>query len=311
MTTAPVHREVMPDLVRPRRLGRHTLSSALDALRALGVADDRVFIEAAGAGWTTGTVVSQRPLPGAPLPPATNVVLGVAGYGAMQALPYAMRDEDPEAFGADRLAALFDHESYRALAHLREAAGLFSLRAEDTIGARRFCEDLFLVSVDGVRPDRWFRLARLVPHIAQLAGRAEGLKTGVAFVTGVPVAAVHVRPTRAAETGMLAGTRLGGAALRLGVDAWLGPAVDQDRIDLIIEYGPMSVDTYFANATPAAAQERAALYALLLPSWAASHPSERWRVAATEGGTRLGGSAVVALGVNSYLSVVSTRSADG
>lgn len=301
----------MPNFIRPSRLGRHTLSSAIACLRALGITDDRIVVESAGGGWTTGTVVKQEPSPGEPIPHAAHVVLDVAGFGALQALPYAMRDEDPDGFGADRLMALFDHESYRVLSHLRDAAGLFNISESDPIAARRFCEDLFLISVKDIRPQLWFRLSRVVPLLASLAGRTEGLRVAIAFVTGVPVAAVRVQPTRLRETGPVAGTRLGVQELRLGVDAWVGPAVDQDRVDVVIEFGPVAIDTYFDHIGDDRRRERDALYALLLPSWASGMPDERWRVGSASAGSRLGGDAVVALGVNSYLTTGEQRSADG
>jgi hypothetical protein len=118
----------MPDLVRPRRGARHTLDTALRALRALGVDDARVVVESAGAGWAPGSVVRQQPAPGAALGPHARVVLAVAGVGALEALPYALRDVDDSAFGVDPLVALLDNPVHKLRHHLRGGGEFFALR---------------------------------------------------------------------------------------------------------------------------------------------------------------------------------------
>ena len=77
---------MMPDLIRPTRGLRHRVESAVNSLRALGLTEDAILIEAVGGGWARGTVVEQEPAPGTPLQPGQRVRLGVSGPGALHAL---------------------------------------------------------------------------------------------------------------------------------------------------------------------------------------------------------------------------------
>lgn len=291
----------MPDLVSPRRGFRHRMESAVATLRALGVSDDRIIIEGAGGGWATGTVVSQLPASGAVLHSGARVELRVAGFGALQSLPFAMRTEDEHELGADRLMALFDHEWYRALVHLRAAAGLFDLTADDPVAARRFAEDLFLVAVDDFAPDTWYRLARALPLLPSFGGLDEAISVILPFVTGIPVRRVRT-VAAVAEPELAGGTRLGQRDVRLGVDVWLGPSPVSDRYGCEVELGPVALDGYLEQIGDQRVRERRALYRLLLPTWVVGDPQERWCVGDPSAGCRLGlKNEPTRLGANSYL----------
>jgi hypothetical protein len=284
----------MPDFVRPRRGARHTVDTALRALRALGVDDARVVVESAGAGWEPNAVVRQHPPPGAPLGDRARVTLGVSGVGALEALPYALRDVDESAFGVDPLLALFDSPVHKLRHHLRGGGEFFALRAGDPVTARRWIEQVFQVDASAWAPARWPAVARLLPALHRVAGREEGLRLALDLVFGLRLAAVALErvvvPAAAGER-----CALGTAASRLGVDALLG-AGRAEVARLVLTLGPVPLGVYLDHQGVAAAAERRALYALVASVALATSVRERWVVGDPGTPARLGGAPAWAAG---------------
>jgi hypothetical protein len=275
----------MPDFRRARRGAGHTIDTALRALRRLGVEDARVVVESAGPGWAEGTVVRQEPAAGAPLDGRTRVVLGVAGVGGLESLPYALRDVDDSEFGVDPLLALFDNPVYKLRHHLRGGGEFFALRAGDHVTARRWIEQVFQLDPSAWAPERWPALAQLLPVLHRIAGREAGLGLALQVLYGLPLA--EVRLVRAlvpvATHGRLA---LGTANARLGVDSLLGEGLAESA-RLAVTIGPVPLDAYLAHDAPALRAERAAVYRLVLPAHLADAVDERWRVGDPAGAARL------------------------
>ena len=274
---APSDGPVMPDFIRPRRGARHTLDTALRSLRHLGFDDARVVVESAGPGWSPGTVVRQSPPPGQLLGPRTRVILGVAGVGALESLPYAMRDVDDSAFGVDPLMALFDNPVLKLLHHLRGGGEFYALRANDPVTARRWIESVFQVDPTPWPEERWPAIARLLPALHRVAGRADaGLALALRVVFGLPVSGVRLtRGVVPLDPG--ARLALATAGARLGVDTVLGDGV-VDTVRLEVALGPVPLAVYLAQSAEATRAERDALYALVLPSSLAAAVDERWTV---------------------------------
>lgn len=286
VSTTGVSGPTMPDFVHPRRGARHTIDTALRALRALGFDDAHVVVESAGAGWAPGAVVRQTPEPGAPLGAGSRVVLGVAGVGALEALPYALRDVDDSAFGVDPLTALLDNPMHKLRHHLRGGGEFFALRPDDPVSARRWIEQVFQLDPSAWVPARWPALARLLPVLHRVAGREAGLALALRLVFGVRLAGVALE--RAAvpipHADRLA---LGTRAARLGVDALLGAGrVEVARLALTI--GPVPLATYRAHEDAALAAERRALYELVVPTALAADLREQWIVGDPAAAARLG-----------------------
>ncbi len=284
----------MPDFARPRRGARHTVDTALRALRALGVDDARVVVETVGAGWTPGAVVRQQPPPGAPVGAHTRVTLGVSGVGALEALPYALRDVDDSAFGVDPLMALLDNPVHKLRHHLRGGGEFFALRPDDLVSARRWIEQVFQIDPGSWDPSRWPALARLLPALHRTAGRQAGVALGLRLVFGLRLAAFALEraylPVPYVER-----LTLGARGARLGVDALLG--VGRSEVArLAITIGPVSLAAYRAHEAPTLLAERRALYALVVPAALASGVVERWVVGDPDAGARLGGSSLGGFG---------------
>lgn len=301
----------MPDFVRPHRGARHTLDTALRALRALGVDDARVVLESAGAGWARwheldasadghepadggprdrwapGAVVRQHPPPGAPLDAQARVTLAVTGVGALEALPYALRDVDSSAFGVDPIMALLDNPVHKLRHHLRGGGEFFALRPGDPVSARRWIQEVFQIDPAPWAPERWPALARLLPALHRAAGREEGLRLALRLLFALPLAglALEREVVPAAPRGRLA---LGRAAARLGVDALLG-AGRAEVARLALTVGPVPLDAYLEQQRPALAAERRALYALVVPAPLAAGVRERWVVGDPREAARLAG----------------------
>jgi hypothetical protein len=291
----------MPDFVRPRRGARHTLDTALRALRALGVDDGRVVVVSAGAGWAPGAVVRQHPAAGSPLGAEARVTLAVSGAGALEALPYALRDTDESAFGVDPLLALFDSPVHKLRHHLRVGAEFFALRAGDPATARRWIEYVFQLDPTPWAPLRWPALARLLPVLHRVAGREDGVRLALDLVFGVPLAAAAVEramvPVAAHDR-----CALGTSGARLGVDTLLGDRrAEVGR--LVLTLGPVPLDTYLAHRDPALAAERRALYRLVVSAPLAASPREQWLVGDPGAPARLRGAAAApaALGLTTRL----------
>jgi len=294
----------MPDFCQARRGVRQTVASAVPALLRLGVDQNRIVLASAGAGWHPGTIVTQSPAPRTTLGPQTRVVLGVAGTGAFESLPFPLRERSETEFVAERLFAVFDNPIKKLSYYLAEGGGYLELHPDDHAGALRWIEEVFKVSAKPFARERWYSVARLLPALPRLAGRGEGLTLALDLVFGIPARLTRV------GTGVVpladgAQTRLGTANGRLGVDAIAGAGV---RAESVVEVllGPMSVETFLANEGPDRWRERQAVYRLVLPSHLWNRVEERWEVGDRSAPPPLGdGDGGARLGINSYLA--STR----
>ena len=288
---APALAEVprMPDLCRPRRGARHSLDTALRTLAACGVDDTRVTVESVGPGWPDGQLARQWPLSGTRLDGGIRVVLGVGGIGALDALPYALRDVTDSPFGVDALLALLDTPTFKLRFHLRAGGDFFALRDGDLVSARRWIEQVFQLDPTPWAPQRWPALARLLPLLHRVAGQPAGIAAGLRVMFGLPL--LTVRAVRAVavsrDTVRMA---LGNVASRLGVDTLLGfGPVDATR--LVVEIGPVPLATYrhhHDGENGALTRERLALYRLLVPARFAAAVEERWVVGDPMSPVRLG-----------------------
>lgn len=298
---------MMPDLAGVRRTARHRVDSALLTLLRLGVDFGRIVLEAAGPGDSAGAVVAQDPPPGTPLTPVSRIALTVGGSGALDLMPFPLRDESETEFRADRLFAIFDNPALKLGFFLRQGGAYLALHPDEPLTARRWLEDLFSVSADPWPAERWHALARLVPRLHALGGTAAAVRVAMGAIFDLPVAEVRVA-RRVVPVAAPAVMRLGSRNGRLGFDALLGGGIIGDaRIEIV--YGPLTLAQWRRHATPAAARERAALFPYILPAHLAV-VVERWRVGDAAAGTRLDDAAMPALlGVNAYLGTIPLRSA--
>jgi hypothetical protein len=298
----------MPDLCTPRRGFRHDLDSAYGTLRRLGVDPERIRVQSAGLGWHPGTVLRQSPPPGAPLGPRTPVVLTVAGAGALDLLPYPLRDEHATEFRADRLMALFDNPLHKLALHVRQAGGFLALHPDDAVVTQRWIEEIFQLAPAPVPQGLGYPLARLLPVLHRVAGTSAAVELAFRLVLGLPVA----------ETRVVAGvvpfppgcrTRLGETGTRLGVDTVAGEGV-VERSVLEVTFGPLDLAGWFHHAAPGRRAERDALYRLILPCHLHAAVRERWSVGDASSPARLGDPASQPLlGVNARLGASPERSA--
>ena len=298
---------MMPDLAGVRRTARHRVDSALLTLLRLGVDFGRIVLEAAGPGDSAGAVVAQDPPPGTPLTPVSRIALTVGGSGALDLMPFPLRDESETEFRADRLFAIFDNPALKLGFFLRQGGAYLALHPDEPLTARRWLEDLFSVSADPWPAERWHALARLVPRLHALGGTAAAVRVAMGAIFDLPVAEVRVA-RRVVPVAAPAVMRLGSRNGRLGFDAVLGGGIIGDaRIEIV--YGPLTLAQWRRHATPAAARERAALFPYIRPAHLAV-VVERWRVGDAAAGTRLDDAAMPALlGVNAYLGTIPLRSA--
>lgn len=298
----------MPNLVRARRLARQTLDSALTTLHALGVDDARVVVESVGRGWEPGTIVEQTPAPGAPLTARTRIVLKVAGPSAIDALPFAMRDEDEYEFRSDRLFALFDSPLAKLAHRVRRGGDYFVASPDDMVRTRRWIEEIFQLSAERWSEERWFAIARLLPALHRIAGRELALRVAFRLVFSLPVEHVSMHAGVVKLGGGM--TRLGAGNSRLGVDTIAGTGL-RDEASVEVRYGPIDLAMYRAHDGERARRERDALYRLVLPMHLARSVRERWRVGDASRPARVGGAAAnedaAVLGVNSYLGALPQR----
>lgn len=298
----------MPNLVRARRLARQTLDSALTTLHALGVDDARVVVESVGRGWEPGTIVEQMPAPGAPLTARTRIVLKVAGPSAIDALPFAMRDEDEYEFRSDRLFALFDSPLAKLAHRVRRGGDYFVASPDDMVRTRRWIEEIFQLSAERWSEERWFAIARLLPALHRIAGRELALRVAFRLVFSLPVEHVSMHAGVVKLGGGM--TRLGAGNSRLGVDTIAGAGL-RDEASVEVRYGPIDLAMYRAHDGERARRERDALYRLVLPMHLARSVRERWRVGDASQPARVGGAAAnedaAVLGVNSYLGALPQR----
>ncbi len=282
----------MPDFCRPRRGTRSSLDSAVASLLHLGVGAERIVVESAGAGWPAGAIARQEPTPGTPVTSRTRVVLAVGGAGALDTLPFPLRDEHDGELRAGALLALADNPIRKLGIFVRRAGGFLAPPVEDPAAALRWIE-LFHLPAAAWPRELWPAVARLLPSLHRIAGRAEAVPLALGIVFGLPVAGVRLVASVATDGGSM---RLGGSDARLGVEAVLGGALAEST-EIVI--GPVTLDAYLAHADGRA--QRDALYRLVLPVHLA-RVDERWMVGDARGGTRLGGGGEPpVLGINSRL----------
>jgi hypothetical protein len=181
----------MPDFCSPRRGVRQTVDAALASLEQLGVEPDRVVLRAAGAGWVTGTVVGQVPAPGVQLTPETRVELDVAGTGALESLPYPLREDSDDAMRVDALFALFDAPILRVRHAVRQAGGFSSCVL--TRSVPRFAGSTGSFAFRRRPGPRGVVRSGAAPStLHRVAGRAEAIPLALELVFGLPVARVQV-----------------------------------------------------------------------------------------------------------------------
>lgn len=290
----------MPDFCTPRRGVRQTVDAALASLQRLGVEPERVVLRAAGAGWVSGTVVRQDPPPGHQLTPETRLVLEVAGTGALESLPYPLRDDSDDDLRVDALFALFDTPLLRVRHVVRQAGGFLEIHPDEPATALRWIEGIFHVAPRAWSKRRWYAVARLLPTLHRVAGRTEAIPLAFRLVFGLPVASVRVVSGLAALP-EARHTRLASANSRLGTDAALGVGLRATTaVEIVI--GPVSLETYQEHQAPTDRVERDAIYRLVLPAHLHRAVRERWTVGTPAEPPRLqDGWQPAALGLNSYL----------
>ncbi len=296
----------MPDLAGIRRSVRHRVDSALLTLLRMGTDFSRIVLESAGAGESPGAVVAQSPEPGVELTPATRIVLRIGGGGAMDLMPFPLRDESDTELRGDRFFALFDNPALKLGFYLRHGGGYLALHPDEPLTARRWLEDLFAIPSTPWQQARWHAVARLVPRLHALGGTEAAVRVAMGAVFALPVERVVVtRDVVPFDQGDV--VRLGAHGGRLGFDAVLGRGV-VGVARVTVTFGPLSLAQWREASTDAATAERRALYPLILPAHVARHVDERWRVGHASAGTRLGNAARPALlGVNAYLASTPPR----
>ncbi len=298
----------MPNFVAPTRGVRQSLDSAVESLNQLGVDMNRIVLRSAGPGWRRGTVVSQEPAPGTLLRPESRVTLTVAGAGALDTAPFAMRDSADGELRIDRLFELFDNHFLRLGHHIRSAGGMLSLRPGDYEGAARWITEIFGLSVKPWPKELWYDVARLLPSLHRIAGRPEGPALALRAVFRLPASPVRL-VSGIAPVPHERRTRLGSTNGRLGVDALVGDGVTVHTA-VEIDIGPVDLATYWRCNTVTERRQRDALYRLVLPAHVQDRVTERWMVGRRDEPATLGDrERPAALGVNSYLGKPEPRSA--
>lgn len=291
----------MPDLVDPTRGIRHDMDSAISSLVRLGVEVDKIVVRSAGPGWPDGTVVRQAPAPGTRIGAYTRVILSVAGKGGVQSLPYPLRDARDGEFGVDGLFALFDNPVLKLVHHVREAGQFLALHPDDPASARRWIEDIFGIDPTPWARERWYALARVLPALHRVAGRADAVPLAFRLVFGLPVQRVRTVPGLVPLAASRQ-TRVGSANSRLGVDTVAGTGA-LGVLRLEVTFGPVELDGYRTHAlSDDMRNERDALYRLILPAHLCAEVQERWMVGDPANPPRLGDPrAAPTLGVNARL----------
>jgi hypothetical protein len=292
---------VMPDLVRPTRLSRHDVLSALASLAVHGIALERVVLRYAAGEADDGLVVGQHPEAGTPLHSADRVVLHVAGTGTELALPYGLRDpeDQPQHIGTRVMGEVLDSSLSRARRFVQQGGGhLFRLAMDRPDTALRWIRDILFLPTASWEADEWYRVARVLVRLPELAGRPEAIRIALGAVYGLPVTDTRLEAAPLRLDPSL-GARLAIRNGRLGIDSVVGDAmVLAHRVRVTI--GPVSLAVW--QRQQARTHARKALYQLLVPVFLPGGVEERWVVEARPEGYRLGDpSAPALLAVSSYL----------
>jgi hypothetical protein len=289
----------MPDFVQATRLFQHNVYSAVASLARLGVPLERIVLEYEGGGWDYGTVLRQHPSPGSAISPGARVVLGIAGTGTLESLPFAMREESASGeFAGDRISALIDIPVVRARCFVHEGASFFNLDPATPITALRWIEDVMRSSATHWASAELYRAARLFSALHRIAGKHDAIPSALRFVYGLEPVLTELIPGEVQVESALA-TRLGSQNGRLGIDAVVGNALIAPHA-LRVSIGPVSLSTYLEQIQ--FARSRAAVYRMLIPAYLPSGVQERWVVEQSAHGYRLASRERPALlGISSYL----------
>lgn len=296
----------MPNFSDPRRGIRHTVDSAIPALERLGVDADRMVLKSAGGGWISGTVVAQEPPAGTELGTQTRVVLSIAGSGALESLPFALREDSDEDMRADAIFALFDNPILKLRHAVRSGGGFLELRPDQPSTSLRWIEEIFRISSRAWPKRRWYAVARLLPVLHRIAGTEEAVPLALRLVFGLPVANVRI------VSGLVpippsALTRLAVAGGRLGIDATIGMGL-RAITAVEVEIGIVTLDVHREHNDPLERAQREAIYSLVLPAHLHGAVRERWLVGSPDEPPRLRDNwQPAALGLNSYLGGTAQR----
>jgi predicted component of type VI protein secretion system len=144
-------------------------------------------------------------------------------------------------------------------------------------------------------------VARVLPSLHRVAGRADAVPLAFRNVFGLPVTGVRTVPGLVPLAASRQ-TRVGTANSRLGVDTVAGTgAVGVRRLE--VTFGPVDLDTYREHAlSDALRRQRDALYRLVVPSHLGAQVQERWMVGDPANPPRLGDTREApTLGVNARL----------
>lgn len=283
----------MPDLSRPRRLGRHTLGTALDVLLASGIPAERVAIRSAGPGWPPQLVLRQEPPPGLAVRPWTRIVLTIGGGGWIDAIPFPLRDQADDEIGTASLLELLDAPFLRLRHHLSRGGAASGRASSD----ERWLERIFHIDLHAWPSALRGSLATLARELHVAGGRADGLRRGFDLIFGLPIRTLSSRVGIVPFAG--ARSRLGARGSRLGVDLLLGEGL-RERVVLEVTYGPLDTASYLRHQAEPRRMQRRALHHLLAPA-GFGEIRERWEVEARSGGCRIGGDAGILLGVDGRL----------
>ena len=275
----------MPDFTRPVRLGRHVLDTALSELRSRGINDERVRIHPVSSGGQQGTVVGQTPAAGSVIDKRDSVHLFVEQTALMDRLPYALRDEDPAAFGTDQILGLFDSPAAHVGHYLRLGGDLFALREGDERGARRWLDEVFAIDPSLFDRSRWYRIVRFAARLHELAGRPDAALVALRVVYGIEGSVVCLAPAVTSRVDTAIAT-LSGSNNQLGFSTILGGEPSTKR-RLTLRLGPVSLAQFEAHRDIGMRRERMSLYRLCVPHWIDANVIEQWWVAGAADGMRL------------------------
>lgn len=288
---------VMPQLAHSKRGYRHTIDSALETLRSIGVGYNRITISKAGRGWPDRTIVAQEPMPGASLGPDTSVHLRVAGTGVFHGLPVGMWDRGHDIQpGTAELVGLLDDPVEHAGHWVRAGARLFDIGPSNLEACSRWIA-LFGLSVDDWPAETWYHLAVLLPNLHRISGKHAGVALALGMILNLPL--LEIRRERncvALPAGQQ--SRLAARHGRLGVDLVLS-----DHRESLARWtvciGPVPLRTFYQYEDSAERRRVDLLLGLTLPLY--QEYKVAWTVLDPNAPIRLGSAeANGILGINSY-----------
>ena len=224
----------------------------------------------------------------------------MGGTGALESLPFALREDSDDDMRADAIFALFDNPILKLRHTVRMGGGFLELRPDQPPTALRWIDGIFRVSAEPWPKRRWYAVARLLPVLHRIAGRAEAVPLALRMIFGLPVASVTVvsglLPIAAVDR-----TRLGTLNGRLGMNATVGVGL-RATTSVEIQIGRVTLEQYREHNVPQERAQRDAIYKLVLPAHLAGAVRERWTVGSPDDPPRLRDSwQPAALGLNSYL----------